>query len=1597
MPLHSSALPATVCGYRVHRLLASGSSAQARAYVVSRPGHRRPSIVLKELSGIHGERLDRLRSDFAALCSLQHTALLLPTGCCREPSTGRWYLTRPFVEATDFLAAAGSRPAQLLSWLIAAAQSLELLHRFGYVHGNVKSENLLVPKAQRSAGGSGARRVLITDPAWWPLDGRRPSRRRASNPPAEHANDFAADLHALGSVFYHLLRGESPTGEASHFSDVAENSDALSRDLARVIRKLLQPHPQQRYRSCATLLDDLYRLRPSGSDRKLEVPECFVGREEELERADGQLRARGGDGIVVIGGAAGMGKTSFVRHLCVAREIEGYRCAVLALRMQADSSPTVFRALAASLIPIGAEGRKLRSRFRFLMEQLLTESPDHWTEPAHRFVVQQLVDLFRDALARSRTCLVFEDLQLADRLAIEFVVALIKRLSSGCFWDVEESSPVESRLQVIVTHRSERPFQASLASLLQALRRAEAVALRLELLPLHRKCVDEWIDTATEGSGHTPRDRVPEHVRASGIPLAVHEALRLGGGLADEGPRMEGLSDVHRRYLESLPPDDQAILTALALLNRPASEHVLAAVTGRPKSAVRSCLQALVSDSTLVEDADLYVFRHNSFSAWLREGLERDEKAKLHSRIASWLETDPAASIEENAHHWLRSHDPRRGLESAVEAARNLARNYEYQRAIDYYEAVVKLLSEESPDRRSLVEEMAEAYSRAGQHRRAFEIASSLIGTQGSPEAEGRLQGRIGSFAHRAGEIDDAVEHLEQGRRLLASSTQADLVRERGWIESELAEIASNRGDYASAEALCSEGLRAVDQCTEDSRSRRLMMILVETLAHVHLRRFEYDEARRLFERSLRISEELGTAPETSLILNNLGILHNQQNRFEQAIECYSQASALSQQLGDEVALVNVESNLALLYAKTGDLRHADAALRRAVRYESQCDSSRSRFMRLHSAGVVDLLFGRYAAASDSLRRAIQLGQELKDWFLVAFDFVYLAESHLFRGEAGAALTPLDRALSLPSTPPVLASMVAARRALAYALREQEKDALRELGAVEDPFPGADYLRAWNLYFVGWSRRLLGHHGAAVTAFEEARSLFKRAAAWAGFLHVELELVACELEQQPSRAKTRLRGLAREYVCGVPPLTNAMLCARFLGFQSKLLFEREPPDIDAAASTLLEAEAYLIGRRLGEVEMFLKAQRRELQRATLTSLPASDRAVASRKHTQDESDLFAQTVHDLAEEFIGSWETELGAERMAPLRRSLHEFHRQLEQTQRARESEQATPWTCDCSSIIGRSAAIDALTSAIRQLAASDLPVLIRGETGAGKELVARAIHGESPRRAGPFVSINCAALPEELLAAELFGHRKGAYSGAEEDRIGLIVSAQGGTLLFDEVGEMTLSLQGKLLRVLDRKRVRPLGGSEEIEVDARCLFTTHRDLPALVEEGEFRADLYYRLRGFEVEVPPLRQRLEDLPLLIEETRMNCGLDRPPTVDSEALRVLASYSWPGNVRELQNVMTRLVFSVQEIVRASDVEQLLEDVSGGGVYSAAFLRSRPLSELVRELEKEYFEQLSRDKNGRVQDMARELGVSVQALYKRFKSLGISKTRRSDRR
>ena len=349
---------------------------------------------------------------------------------------------------------------------------------------------------------------------------------------------------------------------------------------------------------------------------------------------------------------------------------------------------------------------------------------------------------------------------------------------------------------------------------------------------------------------------------------------------------------------------------------------------------------------------------------------------------------------------------------------------------------------------------------------------------------------------------------------------------------------------------------------------------------------------------------------------------------------------------------------------------------------------------------------------------------------------------------------------------------------------------------------------------------------------------------------------------------------------------------------------------------------------------------------------------------------------------------------------SLRQLVSQAIQAQRLGEATS----TAEAPRLIGESAPIRALKQRIGKLARSQAPVYISGPSGSGKELVAHSIHESGPRARAPFVPVNCGAIPKELMESEFFGHRKGSFTGAHQDKQGLFQAADGGTLFLDEVADLPLEMQVKLLRALQEKAVRPVGASGEIATDVRVLSATHKDLAEAVAAGTFRQDLYYRLNVIQLEVPPLSERPDDLPLLAQHLLARLAEELqlpPPRLGKDALAALAGYDFPGNVRELENILERaFTLCENDTIAAADLqlgaatERAPERVrAAGGTAHASNYADRcrefpSLDDYLAEVEREVLVDMLETTRWNKTLAAKELGITFRSLRYRLHKLGL---------
>ena len=453
----------------------------------------------------------------------------------------------------------------------------------------------------------------------------------------------------------------------------------------------------------------------------------------------------------------------------------------------------------------------------------------------------------------------------------------------------------------------------------------------------------------------------------------------------------------------------------------------------------------------------------------------------------------------------------------------------------------------------------------------------------------------------------------------------------------------------------------------------------------------------------------------------------------------------------------------------------------------------------------------------------------------------------------------------------------------------------------------------------------------------------------------------------------------------------------------RILLVDDEPSILSVLSTLLRAEGYEVSPILGgeKARDTLRAEDYDLMISDIRMSPVNGMELLKQAHDEKPGmSVIMLTAYGSVETAIEAM--KLGAfdyvTKPFKVDELLITIQRALEYTKALSEnadlkSQLTTRYGLD--NIVAESEAMQHVCEMVKRVAPTDASVLIYGESGTGKELVAKAIHSCSRRRDRQFLAVNCAALPEPLLESEMFGHVKGSFTGASADKEGLFEAADGGTILLDEIGSMPISIQSKLLRVLQEKEVRRVGSNKNVEVDTRVLAATNTRLEDMIKENSFREDLYYRLSVIPIEIKPLRDRREDiLPLAFHVLRAETPQGQPlPILDEEVRALLEGYDWPGNVRELENAVKHaMTFARESVIKLDDLPKKIASATPRATPATAreavpadASRCKSLKAFLREKEKEYLEQILERTRGDKEKAAQALEISLATLYRKLPS------------
>ena len=1616
---------------------------------------------------------------------------------------------------------------------IQAAAGLAHIHRQGVVHMDLKPANLGLAEGFRL-------KILdfgLAHEVRGPLDRRIRGTLAYTAPEVLLQDDYdhRADLYSLGMTLFELATGVLPSRigdemEAVRFHLEGEVPDPLRvrpdmpPELARILQRLLQRDPADRYASAGRLLADLGQAagRPldttaaaalSFSEGKV-LASRLVGRDEVLGRLRSALAAaaEGQGGAVLIEGREGVGKSRLLRELRLFASIEGMR---ISRSSRTDGMAELAQPLAPFLDALEGLGIGVRA-------------PGADARPAstgdgdrrERFRLYQEISrsLAESAGAGPPILLLLDDLHLAGKESEELLTYLGEDLRS-------------SRVLVVAARRPAHGEDA-------APREADGSVQHVALLPLDRAATAQLVDASLGTKGLPASFYGWVYDNTQGSPAEVQQILRQlvedqvlqyrDGDWKPSIPALarwasspEGRDAQGLRRFTALPGPEREVLAAAAVVAEPSPLHLFAALLGEDPQAVYERLDALVAQGHLERLRETggvrYQVARHPFRQTLYSTLDPERRVRLHRRLAVLLEErlrqGDTGLVTAVAEHFWRGGERSRSLPYLTWAAEEATGVYAYAQAAGLYGRAAEAAAEANDAEMGTqaLAAQAEALTSAGAFTRALKVYQELIRRPGLDRAlAARLQLKKGRLHTRVGEHEAALASHEEGLRQLSGLRQPDLEidllhgkslalrdlgdwegafnaarsalaragreeldRQRASLLNSLGNLYAARGDFRRAERLIRRGLRVAEGSGDEVQALRLR----NNLGNVLWKTGRNDLARELYSRNLAFYERTNDVWGQLFALNNLGILECSRGNWMASREPLTRSIELTRRLGARETEAAQRLNLGEAEEILGHWPRAQRHLERALKLLedtapdhpdrlavlaqlASLDRKRGRSAeaerRAHEAlagaeanpqmtdpdllahchlqiGLIEKDRDNLEASGTHLRRALELAEEAGIGQMLARVHISLADRALRDGEtdlAGRHAAEARRRVEATGDRFSEAKLLVVEARIASARDDVDgaerifSEGVRLLEELETPYEHARSLYEWGLRT--WNvdtalrrlrRALSGFErlGAetesrrASGALERIRE-HQRFSAGRGASSVLYEVgkvINSTLDLQEVLSRTmdlvleRL-GAERGMIVLADRLTKELevAVARNLGdgrdnaMEGKLLSESVVRRVVETREPILAVDALTDGRFAGSESIVA----RHILSILCVPLAIRDRMAGAIYVDHRESrHLFGQA--DL--EFLLAFADQAAiAIENARLFGELDASRVRLREENESLRNEILS--SHNLGSMIGKSRPIVELKQMIEKVAQSSSTVLIRGESGTGKGLVARILHSISPRRQAPFIHFNCAALPETLVESELFGHEKGAFTGAAGQKPGRFELANHGTIFLDEIGKVSISVQSKLLRVVEEKEFERVGGTRTLQADVRVIAATNLEIEEAIERNEFREDLYYRLNILPIVLPPLRQRKEDIPYLVQHFLAKVSRDqgRPAKeLDPAVLEVFYGYDWPGNVRELEAAVHRaFVLSSTDVLTTDDFGWIALQVKGRAVAQPP--DAPGLSATVRLSEGGYEEALERydrqliaaglaQTNGRIRETARLLGIARNTLRAKMKRYGLS--------
>ena len=1470
------------------------------------------------------------------------------------------------------------------------AEGLAYVHAQGMVHRDLKPSNIMVLETEEGI------ETTILDlglAKFRHLHSTSITQSGAAIGTAEYMSpeqgkglwvDHRSDLYALGVVLYEMLTGAPPFSGQNPISVILKHirespppmgavNTAIPEETQQIVLKLLAKEPVDRYQSA----EEVARALPSGfvlpDDEQSGVPmkvmrPQFVGRESEMKTLRALLKdvLVGEQRVVLISGEAGMGKSRLIEELLGDARVYDFLSLKSAGR---EEGGQIYGVLIDAF-----QG----------MANLMGRMPDP-VETDKFSVMERWLQLLKRLRQKKPIVLCLEDIQWLDELTLEFLQYVLR-----------DPEPCPFLLCLTCRWSNLEPLAEEIENFIHSNEFAGATHIQLENLP--REEVG-YLAASMLGERSIPRDALQTLFRETGgQPLFVVEAVRTlvnadvvrqnvsGGWQWGEFPETllsDDFSEVLYRRVATLPAVQQRVLEYACVFLSDFSFELLAAIWRGDELELLDVLDDLIEEGLLITygDEERYQFSQDLYRRAIYDRMQNVRRRLLHREIGNALEkTEHAKELtEELADHFVAAEEQDKAVKYMRLAGKRALEKHAFRQARMRFETVRDWTTndtfESQADAIDFLCDYADVLRSCSQHNSALEFldeAKALL-----PADRNDLKARI---LWTEGGIHSLDQRGETAEEYMLQALQ--LYRELGDLDGEIQAL-------GSLAYLC-------DVCGR------------------------HEEAVAYMRREIKKYATLGEAQNKAIVQGREGLIALVGFRFETAKGYLESVVKISQQLGLEHHRIWALNLLQRVYFYLGELNRAEA-----VCHEVSGEWQKRGVVYWEAMNFFWL--GELALERNDFDEALEYAEISVEYFFQTPQKVYIYRAYAIAATAAARMGDRDVALEWAERAsegtqqtsgmytgilPLVYGGIGVAFTQAGRIAEAEQ-AFEQAIECRRESKGDHWARA--LLMVGEFYLQRNDMTRATEYLEAAKQAF-------GEMEMSYFLEKTQVLLNQSGESSRSEDVASSSEISVDTLSVDRLRLLY-DVSRELTTERDVKVLlDRTLSNLLAvypAERVLVAIKNETPKGFVVEAVRhhnvraddaeELSRGIIRGVIETNEPILSIDAQTDDRLSQYQSVIDyhirsvlcvpvfhLNEGVMGALYVDhrgMGNAFSEADQTFLQAFanlvgvalvnarmYEQLEE--RAQYLQQKVERRHQLGDLVGQSDAMQRIYQLIETATKSDIPVLVQGETGTGKELAARAIHYNSRRKDQPFLSQNCAALSPELLQSELFGHKKGAFTGATENHIGVFEAASGGTVFLDEIADASPQLQRSLLRVLQESEVRRVGETVDRAVDVRIIAATNRDLKQEVEKGSFREDLYYRLHGIQIDMPPLRERLEDMPLLADKLLIRAREDVNKSVGGltvGAIKALTSRDWPGNVRELENKI-RLAVALAE-----EDGEITPDLFSEAVEQEfqGYLQDR-----MQEYEKWVIRNTLEKHEGNITHTAKELGVTRVGLHKKINRLGL---------